>query len=178
MVAHQIRHHAVAAPHMGAVLQLRGQGGLEQPVESYGLAVVFVEAEPNLAQRLDDLVVDRPDRGQFRVGRQRAAATHGDLLDALRDTRTRVEHIAILVLPQAETELPRTVRRARHGAHLLGPGQVTGGHRGDGIGDLMIEAFIGGAERSDRIHPQDVTHSAGRREVAVPASGRRAIRKP
>ena len=59
VVADEVGGDAVAGALVVAVLELRREGALEEPVEGDRLDVVRFEHEADLSQRLDDLVADR-----------------------------------------------------------------------------------------------------------------------
>ncbi len=113
------------------------------------------------------LVVDGPDDGGLGVGGETSAGPDGHLLDAARDPGVAVHDVAVGVLPEPETELQAPVLGRRHGADLLGPRRIARGHDGEGVGDLVGEAFVAGDEGSDGVRHRPLQY--------VPASIRSTV---
>ncbi|MFV9431585.1 hypothetical protein ACNJ7K_24000 [Rhodococcus aetherivorans] len=81
----------------------------EGDVEGQGLDVVFTQDAPDLAHRLDDLVVDRSDTCPLGVLVELGARSYGDLLYASGNTTESFDDIAVVVFTQAEIDLERAV---------------------------------------------------------------------
>ena len=101
-----------------------------------------------------------------------AAGAHRSLFDAPGDPRVPVHDVAVGVLAQAESQLQAPVLGRGHGADLLGPRQVAGRHHGEGVGDLVAQALVGGDEGPDRVRQR--ARLAGRRCRADPRYGTRS----
>ena len=151
MVADEVGSHPVAAARVGPVLQLRRDDGLEAPLEGDRLGGVRFQGEDDAAQGSVHLVTDGSDDGRFGIGGEAPAGPDRHLLDTARDPGVAVHDIAVGVLPQAEAELEASVLGRGHGADLLGPRGITGGHHGEGVGDLMGEALVPGEKGPDGI---------------------------
>ena len=151
MIAHEISRDTGALTIMRALLHLRREDPLEQPVERNGLHIVGFADETDLLERFDDLVTDRAGTQKFAVVTQAAAAPNGDLFGTPGDSGVAVHDIAVGVLAQTETQLEAAVLGHRHGTDLLGPCRVAGADNGNGVGDLVVEPFVGSAERADRV---------------------------
>ena len=151
MEPHEVGGHPIARADVRAVLGPRRQHPLEAPVERDGLHVVGFKNEANPLQRSGDLVANRPDDGELRLGRQPAASTDGDLLHAPGDPGVGIDNVAVGVLPKTEAELQAAVLRCRHRAHLLRPRRVARPDVGERLGDLMTELLVGGDDLTDLV---------------------------
>ena len=149
--AHELRGDPVAGAEVRPVLGAGGDGALEAPVERDRLHVVGLQHEADDLQRRDDFVTDRPDDGQFGVGRQPPTRPHRDLLDAPGDSGVRVHHVAVDVLAQPEAELEAAVLRRGHCADLLRPGRITGPDVRERLGDLVAELLVRRNELADQV---------------------------
>ena len=103
-----------------------------------------VEAHLDGAQRFDDAVVNRPDVGARRVGRQSPPGPHRPLFGAATHTGGSVENPAVGVLADAEDDLQRVVARMRDCPDLLRPRWIRLGDGGERVDDLVGEQFIFG----------------------------------
>ena len=86
------------------VLEHRGNGAVEDPLERNRLYVVRVEREPDAPHRLEHLVAHRPDRGRVAVATELTARADRPLLGAPRHTRVHVHHAPVRILAEPETE--------------------------------------------------------------------------
>ena len=144
--------------HEVALLEERRRDAAQHEVERDRLDVVRFEPDAHRAERIDDLVGDRPDRGLLGRRPQLPAAAHRPLLPPPRDAAEAVDHAPVGVLAEAEVGLDRAVGlRDRH-PDLLGPRVVGVGDRRERVDDLVVQSLVGALQRADVTD----AHGAGR----------------
>ena len=110
--------------------------------------LVLIEAYPNGAQRLDDLVMDRSDLGAGWIRRKTSPGAHRPLFCAPAHSGRSIEDPAVGVFPDSEHHLQGIVTGVCGCPDLLRPGWVRLTDSRECVNDLVGEELILGHQIS------------------------------